>query len=491
MSVRINTNASAINTHRHVVNNAKVQERNLEKLASGMKVNRGVDGPAHIQIGEQIRSQTASLKQAIDNTEMSVSLMQTAEAALDEVSRALINARRIATHAANTGTNSEYMFEADQLEIDNIVQQINTIAANTQYGKNFLLDGSRAGNGVTTGEHLEFLDATNKGKSSGVGGHEVKILQAATRSEVTGTVQLTQSMIDAGEQITITEGGRTVNFKTQTGLNVEQTLNELGIAIKAAGLDVDLIKPEGSSDAEDVDGNMPQFIQLRHKNYGSEHQFQVTTNTAGLLSAEGDVPSWIQNGVDVEGEIAGEEASGRGQVLTGDLGAGVAEDIRIRYTGAQAPEGGVAGTVTFMQNSLQFQVGHNQNHRESISFQSVKAATLGRGVTNDSDIKSINEINVLDGQRAVDSMGVIDKAIEEVASIRGNMGAFQKNNLESNLNFLRIAHENALSSESVLRDADMAQEMAAFTRNQIVMESSVAMLAQANQRPMSMLQLLG
>ena len=112
-------------------------------------------------------------------------------------------------------------------------------------------------------------------------------------------------------------------------------------------------------------------------------------------------------------------------------------------------------------------------------------------MTNDSDIKSINEINVLDGQRAVDSMGVIDKAIEEVASIRGNMGAFQKNNLESNLNFLRIAHENALSSESVLRDADMAQEMAAFTRNQIVMESSVAMLAQANQRPMSMLQLLG
>ena len=311
MSVRINTNASAINTHRHVVNNAKVQERNLEKLASGMKVNRGVDGPAHIQIGEQIRSQTASLKQAIDNTEMSVSLMQTAEAALDEVSRALINARQIATHAANTGTNSEYMFEADQLEIDNIVQQINTIAANTQYGKNFLLDGSRAGNGVTTGEHLEFLDATHRGKSSGVGGHEVKIIQAATRSEITGSVQLNQSMIDAGEQITITEGGRTVNFKTQAGLNVEQTLNELGIAIKAAGLDVDLIKPEGSTDAEDVDGNMPQFIQLRHKNYGSEHQFQVTTNTAGLLSAEGDVPSWIQNGVDVEGEIAGEDASGR------------------------------------------------------------------------------------------------------------------------------------------------------------------------------------
>ena len=70
------------------------------------------------------------------------------------------------------------------------------------------------------------------------------------------------------------------------------------------------------------------------------------------------------------------------------------------------------------------------------------------------------------------------------------MGAFQKNTLESNLNFLRIAHENNLSSESVIRDADMATEMANFTRNQILMESSVAMLAQANSRPLAMLQLL-
>ena len=88
-------------------------------------------------------------------------------------------------------------------------------------------------------------------------------------------------------------------------------------------------------------------------------------------------------------------------------------------------------------------------------------------------------------------MGVIDKEIEEGEERRWNMGVGQKKKWESKMNFLRIAHENALSSESVLRDADMAQEMAAFTRNQIVMESSVAMLAQANQRPMSMLQLLG
>ena len=98
---------------------------------------------------------------------------------------------------------------------------------------------------------------------------------------------------------------------------------------------------------------------------------------------------------------------------------------------------------------------------------------------------------MLSAEEAQDAIRIIDKAIEEVNANRGEMGAFQKNNLESNLNYLRIAHENAVSSESVVRDADMASEMAQFTRDQIMMEASTAMLAQANQSSMSVLKLLG
>ncbi|MFL2773084.1 MAG: flagellin [bacterium] len=486
MTVRINTNSAALNTHRNVVNNSRAQAKNLEKLSSGLKINRAADAPAALNISEQLRAQTASLKQAIDNTEMSVSLMQTAEAALDEVSRALISARQISVHAANTATNDEFMHTADQQEIESILTEINTIAANTQYGKNFLLDGSRAGNGITTGDYLEFLDADHRATSSGPGGHEITITNASTRSEVTGAVELSQKIIEEGEQITITEGGRTVNFKTIVEANVEQNMNELALAIEEAGLNLELVRP----DTGGSDGFAPQLLTLRHKNYGSEHSFQVTTNTAGLISSQSDIPDWIQNGVDVEGEIAGEESTGRGQILTGGPGAGVAEGIRVRYTGEVAPEGDVAGTVTFMQNSLEFHIGHNVHHRTKVSFNSVKAATLGMGIENDSKFTSLAEINLMDGQKAMDSMLVIDRAIEEVAATRGRMGAFQKNTLESNLNFLRIAHENNLSSESVIRDADMATEMANFTRNQILMESSVAMLAQANSKPLAMLQLL-
>ena len=226
MSLRINHNMSAFNAHRNVVNNANAQQKTMEKLSSGIKINRAADGPAALQISEGLRAQTSGLSQAIDNSEMAVSLLQTAEGALDEVSRALIQARQVAVHAGNEGSNDQNMLKADQQEIDNILEQINRIATSTQYGHNFLLDGSRAGNGVTTGDHLEFVVASEKAHSSGPGGYEVTIENAATRATHSGSVALNQSIIDAGEQITVSEGGRVVNFLTEEGKTVEQTLND-------------------------------------------------------------------------------------------------------------------------------------------------------------------------------------------------------------------------------------------------------------------------
>jgi len=478
---------SAANAHRNVVNNSSAQTKTMEKLSSGLKINRAADSPAQLRISENLRAQGAGLRQAIDNSEMAVSLVQTAEAGLSEVSRALVQARQLAVHAGNEGVNDPNMMLADQREINNILEQVNRVATSTQYGHNYLLDGSRAGNGVTTGEYLEFVDGSTEAHSSGVGGYGIKIDNAATRATHSGTVGLSQGLIDAGEQVTISEGGRTVNFLTQKGKTVEQTLNDLETAINEAGLNIDLMRefpPVTSSGA-------PQAITLRHKEFGSEHTFQAASNTAGLVSSVSNKSETITNGTDVAGEINGEEASGRGQILTGDPGADTVEGIKIRYTGETAPVGGNAGTVTFSQNSLTFQVGGNANQFSQFSLRSMKAADLGRGESNTSGFKNLDEVKMLSSAQAQDAIAVIDKAIEEVNSNRGEMGAFQKNNLESNLNYLRIAHENTVSSESVVRDADMAEEMAEFTRNQIMTEASTAMLAQANQSSMTVMKLLG
>ena len=487
MSLRVNHNVSALNAHRNVVNNANAQAKTLEKLSSGLKINRAADSPAQLQISENLRAQTAGLSQAIDNSEMAVSLLQTAEGALDEVSRALVQARQLAVHAGNEGVNDPNMLQADQSEFENVLEQINRIATNTQYGHNYLLDGSRAGNGVTTGANLEFIDAGVKANSSGPGGYAVNIQQAAARSIHSGTVALTQGIIDSGEQITVSEGGKTVNFLTEKGKSVEQTLNDLDSALNDAGLELELIRPYPPQ----TDGNAPQVITFRHSEFGSKHTFQVASNTAGLVSNVSNVNVVVENGLDVIGVIGGEETYGRGQILTGAQGAGTTEGIRVRYTGESIPVGGQAGTLTFSQNSLTFQVGANANQFSEISLRSIKTSYLGRGEHNDSNFRSLSDVKMLSAEEAQDAIRIIDKAIEEVNANRGEMGAFQKNNLESNLNYLRIAHENAVSSESVVRDADMASEMAQFTRDQIMMEASTAMLAQANQSSMSVLKLLG
>ena len=485
--MRVNTNASAIFAQRNLQNNSAVQTKTLEKLSSGLKINRGADGPAQLQISEILRSHTVGLKQSIDNSEMAISLMQTGEAALDEVSRSLVKARQLAIHAANEAVNDETMLKADQQELDQIIGTINRIAKNTQYGKNYLLDGSGAGNGVTTGKNLSFVGAKTTGASSGAHGYDIDITRAATRAQYSGTVALSQEIIDSGEQITIVESGRSIDFKTVAGTSVEQTLNQLSNAIRDGGLDVELIRQPATG------RNTPQIMTFRHKKFGSAPYFQVSSNTAGLLSKIPNVVERAQNGVDIVGEIAGEEAVGKGQILTGAGGFGSkAEGISIRYSGETTPPPGQrAGTITFSQNSLTFQIGGNANQTARVSMKNVKADQLGNGVSNKSGFRSFAELDLMNSQGAQDSLAIIEQAIQDVAANRGSLGAFQRNTLESNLNYLRAAHENVVNSESVIRDADMAEEMTKFTRNQIMIESSTAMLAQANQTPKSILKLLG
>ena len=139
---------------------------------------------------------------------------------------------------------------------------------------------------------------------------------------------------------------------------------------------------------------------------------------------------------------------------------------------------------------VSFQIGANQGQIASVSLPNVATNQLAVGVSNDSGFSSLSDLDVTTGKGAEDAMGVIDKAIEEIAVARGDLGAFQKNTLESNLTSLRIHTENLVGAESTIRDADMAVELAAFTRNQIMTQSATAQLAQANAMPKNVMALL-
>jgi flagellin len=229
---------------------------------------------------------------------------------------------------------------------------------------------------------------------------------------------------------------------------------------------------------------------LRHKDYGTEPVFSVTSTTAGLVAAESDVPQEINNGRDIAGKIQGEVAFGKGQVLKGGAFT-QADGLEILYTGAKASEKGeFVGSVTVTQNSMYFQVGANCGQTVTHGIREITSKGLARAVENLSGFKSLADIDVRTAQGAQDAICLIDKAIQEVSGTRGRMGAFHKNNLQSNLNYLRSAHENVTKAESVIRDTDVAEEMTLYTRNQIMMEANVAMLAQANQAPSVLMRLL-
>ena len=145
MSLRINHNIAAINGHRNLLRNDAMIAKSLEKLSSGLKINRAADDAAGLVISEQMRAQITGLNQAIDNTETAISMAQVTEGALDEVNSLLLKARELALHAASDGANDTNQLAADQAEMDNVIESINRISHTTQFGTKLLLDGSLDG----------------------------------------------------------------------------------------------------------------------------------------------------------------------------------------------------------------------------------------------------------------------------------------------------------------------------------------------------------
>ena len=477
MSLRINNNSAAVNAHRNLQANDARMGKTLERLSSGNKINRGADGPAALVISEQMRAQVAGLTQATMNSESAVSLVQTAEANLNEVSQLLVNMRQLAIHAANEGVNDNIMLEADQAELANSLDSIDRISEAAQFGTMKLLDGSHGVSGMASGEGLHFETASTKTQPSPQSGYAVVVDQEATQARVTGSAVLTQELINAGEVLTFQDDHQTVQVKTEMGQNLEEVQNKINEVFDRQGMKLDAFF--------EVDGRLTVMAE----DYGSATGFGVTSTSQGVLSGRGDIPTWIENGIDIHGTIGGEVAMGSGQTLTGAEGTNV-EDLQVRFTGNADPLKPEVGRIGLQSNALTFQVGGNHNQTVKVFIPSSNSGVLGEGVNNESNYKSLRELDLRSFQGAQDALLLIDKAIDDVTSTRAGLGAVQKNTLESNINSLNIAKENLINAESVIRDTDMAAEMSEFTRHQIMTQSATAMLAQANQAPNNILSLL-
>ena len=585
MALRVNSNIAALNALRHLQQTEQELGKNLERLSSGRKINHAADGPASLVISEQMKTQISGLGQAIRNSESSISMIQTTEGALNEVSNILINLRQLAVHAANEGTNDEKMLQADQNEVNNLISTLRNIAKNTQFGTKNLLDGSNSATGVAIGNNLEFVFASDEAKSSPSNGFKVDITQVATRPMMIATRRLSLEDVSSSDpnndfSFVINEGGRTVSVDLKNNNDLRETIEKLATSAIRNGtpeskirteraiqqliafemqrladeanmdLDIFVYRPADNlgpflenfdtlndtlteiartlgalEEISDVLGSADEVIVMRHRQFGSEPSFTVSSTLENYFgeNIQTNEAVFAIPGRDVEGTIGGYPevdgggaAMGKGQFLTGAPGA-EAEGVTVKYGEttddviyeiANRSDNRVSGTfkleqnndilvgadvdgyVHVSQNSLAFQIGPNQGQLRRISVDSISPEQLSNGVENDSNFHSLAEIDVLDADAAQDALLLIDQAIDDVSTMRGNLGSFQKNALEANLHGLRVSKENLTASESQLADTDMAQEMSSLVKNQILLASGTAMLAQANQVPQSVIQLL-
>jgi flagellin len=476
-ALQINHNTSAINTHRILLNTDRRIKTSLEHLSSGEKIVRAADAPAQLMISEQMRAQVASVTQAIDNAHTGVSMVQTTEAVLDEVNKLLVSIRQRAIHAANEAANDPNMLAADQFEVKNSLESIDRIAQFAQFGKKKLLDGSNGVNGLAAGAGLLFLKATPDTRPSPAQGYEVVVRQASTRTHFT-TEPVTKEMIDKGISISAEENGRVATLTTKKGEDIDVVLRKMQNNFDLNGLDIQVEKTDDDR------------LMLTHRKYGTGNPFTLVSDSAGVVSEKANAPVVVDNGFDVAGAINGQLATGHGRILTAASGTD-ADGLQVLYTGMTPsdPETPV-GSVKVNQGSLVFQIGPNAGQKAKVALNSVNTRTVALNVPNASEFHNLSEVDVRTPQGAEDTMRLVDKAIDDITVVRGELGAIQKNAMEANIRSLNVSREELTAAESVIRDADMAAEVSEFTRNQVMMSSGIAMLGQANQVSKNVLTLI-
>jgi flagellin len=397
-------------------------------------------------------------------------MVQTAEGALSEINALLVKIRGLALDSANSGVNDTNALAANQAEVANALDTIDRIAGNTQFGIKRLLDGSAGISGSADDTDVTFLKAT---VSSPTGTFALAITTAAERANVTaGTAQ--SAALATAETLTINGVSITLSAG-QTRAQVQSRINEFSgqtgvVAEEAAG-----------------------STRLRTNSYGLAASLSVQSNvTAAATSSGFGTTQTTDQGVDIAGTIGGFASTGTGNVLTGSSGdgaAGISVSVSLAAGSTIASASGAQGNVTIMDSSLVFQIGANPNQTAKVAIDKAKTDALGLNVAG-AQFGNLKAVDVRSQSGAQDTIKIVDQAINDITTLRGRLGAFQQQTLESTANNLRATLENTTAAESVIRDTDFALETANFTKNQVLIQAGTTVLASANQIPQYVLGLL-
>jgi flagellin len=443
----INHNIAALNTFNQLTANSTKMNSSLAKLSSGMRINSAADDAAGLAISQKMQGQINGLDQASRNAQDSISLVQTAEGALNESQSILQRMRELAVQASND-TNTSSDRTAMQTELNQLTQEIDRIGNTTQFNTKNLLDGGAAVAATVTGTGVTVNGGTADTKVGAAALLTAWAQATAATSSATTATFIDSTAIMAADS-TITLNGVSFAFgATDTVQNVLDTINNAGIGAKAS-----------------YAGNTISFAST---GIGSKASLAIS-GVANSFAGTGTVLA----GKDATATITDSPAyTADGNTIT--IQAGSAKGLSFNVSGAS---GNATITVT-ANGGLSMQIGANQNQSMYVSIGDMRSAALG-----------VNNIDLSSTMNAGKAIATIDSAITTVSTERSKLGAYQ-NRLEHTINNLTTSSQNLTSAQSRIQDVDMAKEMMNYTKSSIINQAATAMLAQANQMPQSVLKLL-
>ena len=549
IEMRIQHNIMAMNAYRNYANNTSALSKNLEKLSSGYKINRAGDDAAGLAISEKMRAQITGLETAQKNAKDGISLVQTAEGALTEVHDMLNRMVELADQSANGTYDNETDRANLQKEVQQLKDEINRIADSANFNGIKLLDGSMDAEGIGGGANMSVnfgsvtayeagvsnadptfsvsldglslkANASNGSLVLNVGGQNITLkFSGATKGSAVslGSLKLSASSATLGGikyDITVSKGSLKFEMASSVVLTAGMTLNP--------SFEVKVGNATGASIESGLINKGTQVITSGVIG-GAEKMATATFEITKDMLANGATIKIGDQTFTIDYSKSKDEATGTTigvkDLLTkdGQLDNAAIDEVITRITDAG-------------QNNALFTIGNNGNNQITLQSkiglnsatyatldtadeikkqvavnaptQPGKALTLQIGDTSD----SFNRLSVSIQDMHVDSLGIedldistqagaqsaVDKikaAINTVSSVRGTLGATQ-NRLDHTINNLSVMTENIQDAESTIRDTDVADEMMAYTKNNILIQSAQAMLAQANQVPQGVLQLL-
>ena len=547
--MRIQHNIMAMNAYRNYTNNTSALSKNLEKLSSGYKINRAGDDAAGLAISEKMRAQITGLETAQKNAKDGISLVQTAEGALTEVHDMLNRMVELADQSANGTYDNETDRANLQKEVQQLKDEINRIADSANFNGIKLLDGSMDAEGIGGGANMSVNFGSVTAYEAGVSNADptfsvsldgLSLKASASRGSLVlnvGSQNITLNFSGAtkGSAVSLSSLSLAASSVTLGGIkydisvsNGSLTFEMASSVVLTAGMTLNPsfeVKVGNATGASIESGLINKGTQVITSGVigGAEKMATATFEITKDMLANGATIKIGDQTFTIDYSKSKDEATGTTigvkDLLTkdGQLDNAAIDEVitRITYAG---------------QNNALFTIGNNGNNQITLQSktglnsatyatldtadeikkqvavnaptQPGKALTLQIGDTSD----SFNRLSVSIQDMHVDSLGIedldistqagaqsaVDKikaAINTVSSVRGTLGATQ-NRLDHTINNLSVMTENIQDAESTIRDTDVADEMMAYTKNNILIQSAQAMLAQANQVPQGVLQLL-